>query len=122
MTNFEYERLHHNLKLLKLGTFESVLDNYLEIAAKEKKSTIEILDYLVDRELRSKESRSLALRTRKAGFPMEKKLDEFDFEFQPSLDKSVINEVASLKFVHNAENVVLLGPPGVGKTSPTLQL
>ena len=38
MTNFEYERLHHNLKLLKLGTFESVLDNYLEIAAKEKKS------------------------------------------------------------------------------------
>ena len=51
MTNFEYERLHHNLKLLKLGTFESVLDNYLEIAAKEKKSTIEILDYLVDREL-----------------------------------------------------------------------
>ncbi len=52
MTNFEYERLHHNLKLLKLGTFESVLDNYLEIAAKEKKSTIEILDYLVDREER----------------------------------------------------------------------
>jgi DNA replication protein DnaC len=51
MTNFEYERLHHNLKLLKLRTFESILDNYLEIAAKEKRSTIEILDYLVDREL-----------------------------------------------------------------------
>jgi DNA replication protein DnaC len=116
MTNFEYERLHHNLKLLKLGTFESVLDNYLEIAAKEKKSTIEILDYLVDRELKSKESRSLALRTRKAGFPMEKRLDDFDFGFQPSLDKSIINEIASLKFIHNAENVVLLGPPGVGKT------
>jgi hypothetical protein len=40
MTNFEYERLHHNLKLLKLRTFESVLDIYLEIAAKEKKSTL----------------------------------------------------------------------------------
>jgi DNA replication protein DnaC len=116
MTNFEYERLHHNLKLLKLGTFESVLDNYLEIAAKEKKSTIEILDYLVDRELKSKEYRSLALRTRKAGFPMEKKLDDFDFGFQPSLDKGIINDIASLKFIHNAENVVLLGPPGVGKT------
>ena len=38
MTNFEYERLHHNLKLLKLRTFESILDNYLEIAAKEKRS------------------------------------------------------------------------------------
>ena len=122
MTNFEYERLHHNLKLLKLGTFESVLDNYLEIAAKEKKSTIEILDYLVDQELRSKECRSLALRTRKAGFPMEKKLDDFDFGFQPSLDKGVINDIASLKFIHNAENVVLLGPPGVGKTHLAIAL
>jgi DNA replication protein DnaC len=116
MTNFEYERLHHNLKLLKLRTFESILDNYLEIATKEKRSTIEILDYLVDREVRSKEGRSLALRMRKAGFPMEKRLDDFDFGFQPSLDKGIINEISSLKFIHNAENVVLLGPPGVGKT------
>jgi len=116
MTNFEYERLHHNLKLLKLRTFESILDNYLEIAAREKRSTIEILDHLVDRELKGKEGRSLALRMRKAGFPMEKRLDDFDFGFQPSLDKGIINEVASLKFIHNAENVVLLGPPGVGKT------
>ena len=122
MTNFEYERLHHNLKLLKLGTFESILDNYLEIAAKEKKSTIEILDYLMDQELRSKEVRSLALRKRKAGFPMEKRLDDFDFGFQPSLDKAVINEIASLKFIHNAENVVLLGPPGVGKTHLAIAL
>jgi DNA replication protein DnaC len=116
MTNFEYERLHHNLRLLKLRTFESILDNYLEIAARDKKSTIEILDYLVDQELRSKEGRSLALRMRKAGFPMEKRLDDFDFGFQPSLDKGIIKEIASLKFIHNAENVVLLGPPGVGKT------
>ena len=122
MTNFEYERLHHNLKLLKLGTFESILDNYLEIAAKEKKSTIEILDYLMDQELRSKEVRSLALRKRKAGFPMEKRLDDFDFGFQPSLDKAVIKEIASLKFIHNAENVVLLGPPGVGKTHLAIAL
>jgi DNA replication protein DnaC len=122
MTNLEYERLHHNLKLLKLGTFESILDNYLEIAAKEKKSTIEILDYLVDRELKSKESRSLALRTRKAGFPMEKRLVDFDFGFQPSLDKGIINDIASLKFIHNAENVVLLGPPGVGKTHLAIAL
>jgi DNA replication protein DnaC len=122
LTNFEYERLHHNLKLLKLRTFESILDNYLEIAAKEKRSTIAILDYLVERELRSKESRSLALRTRKAGFPAEKKLDDFDFGFQPSLDRGVINEIASLKFIHNAENVVLLGPPGVGKTHIAIAL
>jgi len=46
---------------------------------------------------------------------MEKKLEDFDFKFQPNLDKEMINEIASLKFIHNAENVVLLGPPGVGK-------
>jgi DNA replication protein DnaC len=44
---------------------------------------------------------------------MEKKLVDFDFGFQRSLDKGIINDIASLKFIHNAENVVLLGPPGV---------
>jgi DNA replication protein DnaC len=117
VNHIEYERLHHNLKILKMMTFESILDNYLEAAANDDKSTIEILDYLFAQEVQSKEARSLALRMRMAGFPVEKRLDQFDFEFQPSLDKAVINEIASLKFVHNAENVVFLGPPGVGKTS-----
>jgi DNA replication protein DnaC len=116
MSHLEYERLHHNLKHLKLMTFESILDNYLEVAAKDGKSIIEILDYLVAQEVQSKEARSLDLRMRMAGFPIEKHLDDFDFKFQPSLDKAVINEIASLKFVHNAENIVFLGPPGVGKT------
>jgi len=116
MSGLIYERLHHNLKLLKLTTFESILDNYLEIAAKDGKSFTEILDYLVDQEIQSKEARSQALRMRIGGFPFEKRLDEFDFKFQPSLDKAVIKEIASLRFIRNAENVVFLGPPGVGKT------
>ncbi len=116
MNGLAYEHLHHNLRLMKLMTFESILDNYLEIAAKEGKSTIEIIDYLIDQELQSKEARSQALRMRIACFPMEKRLDDFDFKFQPSLDQAVIKNIASLKFIHNAENVVFLGPPGVGKT------
>jgi len=47
MNGLVYEHLHHNLKLLKLTTFESILDNYLELAAKEGQSTIEIIDYPV---------------------------------------------------------------------------
>ena len=116
MNGLAYEHLHHNLRLLKLMTFESILDNYLEISAKEGKSTIEILDYLIDQELQSKEARSQALRMRIAGFPIVKRLDDFDFKFQPSLDQAVIKDMTSLKFIHNAENVVFLGPPGVGKT------
>ena len=122
MSQLEYERLHHNLKLLDLITFESILDNYLEMAAKDSKSTIEILDYLVAQEIQSKEVRSLELRMRLAGFPVEKRLDDFDFKFQPSIDKASIKELASLKFIHNAENVVFLGPPGVGKTHLAIAL
>ncbi len=50
MSNLAYERLHHNLQTMKLNTIDSILDNFLEIAAKDGKSTIEILDYLVDQE------------------------------------------------------------------------
>ena len=116
MSQLEYERLHHNLKLLNLIAFDSILDNYLEIAAKDSKSTVEILDYLVSQEVQSKEARSLDLRMRLAGFPVEKRLEDFDFKFQPSIDKTSVKDIASLKFIHNAENVVFLGPPGVGKS------
>ena len=122
MSSLEYERLHHNLRLLDLITFESILDNYLEIAVKEEKSTIEILDYLIAQEVQSKEARARNLRMRLAGFPVEKRLEDFDFEFQPSIDRASIKEIASLKFIHNAENVVFLGPPGVGKTHLAIAL
>jgi DNA replication protein DnaC len=122
MSRLEYERLHHNLKLLGLNTFESILDNYLEIAARDDKSTVEILDYLVAQEVQSKEARSLDLRMRLAVFPFQKKLEDFDFKFQPSIDKASIKELATLKFIHNAENVVFLGPPGVGKTHLAIAL
>lgn len=49
-----------------------------EIAAKEERSTLEVLDYLIDQELKSKEDRALGLRMRMAGFPMEKRLEDFD--------------------------------------------
>lgn len=56
------------------------------------------------------------------GFPFRKTLKEFDFKFQPSVDKKLLEELATLRFVHNAENVVFLGPPGVGKTHLAIAL
>jgi len=102
--------------LLLLTTFESILDNYLEISIKEGKSFIEIIDYLVEQEIQSKEARSKAVRMRIASFPFNKRLADFDFKYQPSLDKVAIKEMVSLRFIRNAENIVFLGPPGVGKT------
>ena len=53
---------------------------------------------------------------RMSGIPMRKTLEDFDFGFQPSIDKRQILELATMRFLENAENVVFLGPPGVGKT------
>ena len=117
-----YERVHHNLKRLKLMTIDSLVDDHLEIAAKEKRTTLEVLDYLLDQERKSNDDRALGIRMRLSGFPMEKRLDDFDMSFQPSLDPTVIRDLASLRFIHHAENVVFLGPPGVGKTHLALSL
>jgi DNA replication protein DnaC len=122
MSNLAYERLHVNLQLLKLNTIDATIDNYLEIAAKEGKTTLDVLDYLVDQEKKSKQASSLERRMRLAGFPVEKGFTEFNFEFQPSIDRSVISDLASLRFIHNAENVVFLGPPGVGKSHLAIAL
>jgi DNA replication protein DnaC len=116
MSNLAYERVHSNLKRLNLGTFEAILDNYLELAMKQEYSVLEIMDHLLEQECQVKEARALAIRLRLAGFPVQKSLESFDFTFQPSLDTSVLRDLESLRFIHNAENVVFLGPPGVGKT------
>jgi len=116
MDNVVYARLHSNLAALKLNTVESVVDSYLESAMSEGKSFTEIMDYLMDQELKARTASAIEQRTRLSGIPVKKNLDDFDFSFQPSIDKNVVKELRTLRFVHNAENIVLLGPAGVGKT------
>jgi DNA replication protein DnaC len=122
MNNFSYERLHSNLQYLKLNTIEELLDNYLEIAARDSKTTMEVLDYLFEQEKKHREATAFEKRMKSAAFPVKKTLEEFDFEFQSSIDKKVIEDLETLRFVHNAENVVLLGPPGVGKSHLAIAL
>ncbi len=116
MNNFTYERLHDNLQYLKLDTIEAILDNYLELAAKDSKTTMEVLDYLLEQERKNRDAAAIDRRMKYAAFPIIKTLEEFNFDFQPSIEKSVIEDLSTLRFIHNAENLVLLGPPGVGKS------
>jgi len=116
MSNLVYERLHQNLRDLKMTAIEEMLDNYLEIAARESTPVMEVLDRLMEEEKHRRERLSLENRMKWAGFPVRKDLDTFEFSFQPSIDAEVIRDLRTLRFVHTGENVVFLGPPGVGKT------
>lgn len=117
-----YERLHANLGALKLNVAESIVDSYLESTASEGKSTVEVLDYLFDQEVRARSSAAVEMRLKLSGFPVRKTMEEFDLGVQPSIDPRVIQELRTLRFVHNAENVIFLGPPGVGKSHLSLAL
>lgn len=109
-----YERVHEHLATLGMDTIEKTIDNYLENA--HDKSVLEVLDHLLSEEVRSKRTKRYETKLKYAGFPFRKTMDEFDFSFQQSIDRSVINDLMTMRFIHNHENLVFLGPPGVGKT------
>ena len=109
-----YERVHEYLRKLGLNTMDQAIDNYLQNS--RDKSTMDMLDHLLEEEVKNLRSRSIEMRLRYSGIPFRKTIDQFDFSFQPSIDKKVIDDLLTLRFIHNRENVVFLGPPVVGKT------
>ena len=109
-----YERVHDYLQKLGLSITDQTIDNYLESA--NDRSVMEILDHLLEEEVKNSRSRALEMRLRYSGIPFRKTMEQFDFSFQPSIDRKTIDDLLTLRFIHNRENVVFLGPPGVGKT------
>ena len=99
-----------------------ILDNYLEKAIHDKKNVVEILDYLLAEEAKTKKNRAVENQIKMSGFPYRKTLEQFDFDFQPSINKEQIMELATMRFVENKENVVFLGTPGVVKTHLAVSL
>jgi DNA replication protein DnaC len=114
--NLVYQRVHDNMTTLGLTTAEAMVDNWLSTATARDLSGIEILDHLFEQEVSIKRNSAIEARTRVSGLPVRKRIQDFDFSFQKSIDTKVVNELSTLRFIHNAENLILLGPPGVGKT------
>lgn len=104
------------LERLRLEHLEAQLDGLCEQAAKGDLDYKGFLAQALEAEWRGRYQRGVESRLQLARFPWIKTLEQFDFDFQPSIDRKVIRELAGLSFVERAENVVLLGPPGVGKT------
>lgn len=111
-----YEKVQAHLDRLKLKRVAELLDPLCEQASKEEISYLEFLERLLEAEASGRSERRLVAKTRLAHFPFVKTLGDFDFAFQPSVDRKQLQDLATLRFIHNAENVILLGPPGVGKT------
>lgn len=110
------EKARQSLETLGLAQSAAVLESRLEAAAKQEPPYVEFLVDLLDAELQARRQRYLVARTRLAHLPFQKTLQEFDFGFQPTIDERQIRELATLTFVAETNNVLFLGPPGVGKT------
>jgi DNA replication protein DnaC len=115
-----YEKVHEYLGKLGLTAMESSIDAYLE--ASKNKPIMEILEHLLSEELEHKLSKKTENMLKWSGLPYRKTINDFDFSFQPSIDRKVIDDLLTMASIHNAENVVFLGPPGVGKTHLSIAL
>ena len=122
MKSHDLHTLHEVLSVLKLDQVALSLDALCQQAAKEEWTYSTFLARLLDEELSAREQRRLSVTTKMAHFPFHKTLEQFDFGFQPSVEKRRLQELASLRFVASGENVLLLGPPGVGKTHLSISL
>jgi DNA replication protein DnaC len=98
------------------------LDALAEQAAKDNWTYLDFLDHLLESELSARYEHDVIMKTKLAHFPFIKTLDQFDFAFQPSINERQVRELANLRFIANGENVLLLGPPGVGKTHLAIAL
>ncbi len=118
----DHETLTGWLTRLKLTAIRDQLDNLIDEAARRELTLREALAFLCEREIARKDERRIAMAGKIAHFPQQRDLDGFDFAAQPSLDPRQIRELAACRWVAHGEALLLLGPPGVGKTHLAIAL
>ena len=116
------DRLQENLSRLKLSQAAEVLDTVVKEAEKDKSSYLTFLDHLLEEEVAAKEKRRIQTAMKTAGLPVAKTIEEYDFSFHPNLNKKEVMALFDLNFISKRENVIFLGPPGVGKTHLAISL
>ena len=117
-----YARTREHLAYLGLSTASERLAAELERATTERAAPVEVLERLLAAEVDATAARKLTGRLRFAHYPLDKRLSQFEFDFQPSIDRAVVAELSTLRFVEEHRNALFLGPPGVGKSHLAIAL
>jgi DNA replication protein DnaC len=116
------DRLRDNLTRLNLNRASEILQTIAEQAETDKRSYLSFLDQLLEEEVAVKEKRRFQTAMKNAGLPTAKSIDEYDFSFHPQLNKKESMALFDMEFIAKHENVIFLGPPGVGKTHLAISL
>ncbi|MEH7218270.1 IS21-like element IS232 family helper ATPase IstB [Bacillus toyonensis] len=111
-----YQQLTTNLEYLKLKQMTQHLGEVVDFSINNQFSFVEALVKLTNYEIDVREQNMIHSMVKMGAFPHRKEIDAFDFEFQPSINKQQILDFISLRFLEQQENIVFLGPSGVGKT------
>lgn len=111
----KYTELINNLDTLELFKIKEILSVALE-EINNGKPIINALCELTESEIKFRDERARKINVVVSSFPYHKKLNDFDFDYQPSLNKNKIMELASLKFIEEKSNIIFTGSPGTGKT------
>lgn len=120
--NLQHERIATLCQALKLDRVPDHYSTLAQQAVKDDLSFSDFLEQLLQHEQAFRQQRSRELLTRMACFPAIKTLEEYDFGFSPGVPKALLLELAALGFIARAENIVLIGPSGIGKTHLAIAL
>lgn len=121
-TPAQLERLGDHLLKLRLQKSAERLEAMLQRAAAEDLTYADFLEQVLGEEVAAKTAKNISMRTAMARFPFVKPLETFDFTYQPSIDKRQVLTLASCHYIEHGDNVIVLGPPGVGKTHLAVSL
>ena len=111
-----YIKLTNNLDVLKLDGIRDKIDEYIDLINDGKITVVDALYDLTEREIKLREQRAMSSCVKVANFPFIKTFDDFDFSFQPSINRDKVLDLKNLRFIENHENILFIGTPGVGKT------
>ena len=110
------------LTRLRLTSIRNRLDSLLDEATRKDMTFLELLTFLCKEELLSKDSHRISMGMKMAKFPCERTLEQFDFEAQPALDPKQVRDLSLCRWIAHGDALLLLGPPGVGKTHLAIAL